>query len=48
MSMPKTLAGWFTVLFFLMFALDAFGLIENETVFGILAAGAALFTLIGK
>ena len=48
MVMPKTIAGWFTVLFFVVFALDAFRMYENETVFGLLAAGVALFTLIGK
>ena len=48
MNFPRTIAGWFTVLFFIVFALDAFGLYGNETVFGILAIGVALFTLIGK
>ena len=48
MNFPKTIAGWFIVLFFVVFALDAFGIFGNETVFGLLAAGAALFTLIGK
>lgn len=48
MSMPKTLAGWFIVLFFVVFALDAFGVFENEMVFGLLAAGVAVFTFINK
>ncbi len=48
MSMPKTIAGWCTVLFFAMFALDAFNLFTNETVFGLLAAGVAIFTFVGK
>lgn len=48
MSMPKTIAGWCIVLFFAVFALDAFGIFGNETVFGLLAAGVAIFTLLGK
>jgi hypothetical protein len=48
MNFPKTIAGWCTVLFFVVFALDAFGVYENEVVFGTLAAAVALFTLIGK
>jgi hypothetical protein len=48
MKLPSSIAGWFTILFFIVFALDAFGIFGNETVFGLLAAGVALFTLLGK
>jgi len=48
MNLPKTLAGWCTILFFVVFALDAFAIFSNETVFGLLAAGVAVFTLMGK
>jgi hypothetical protein len=48
MNMPKTLAAWFTILFFVVFALDAFGIFGNEIVFGLLAAGVAICTFLGK
>lgn len=47
MNMPKTLAAWCTILFFVVFALDAFGIFGNEVVFGLLAAGIAVFTFLG-
>ena len=48
MNMPKSLAAWFTILFFVVFALDAFGIFGNEIVFGLLAAGVAIFTFLGR
>jgi len=48
MSMPKSIAGWCTLLYFLMVALSAFGIFSNEMVTGVLAAGVVIFTLIGK
>jgi len=48
MSMPSSIAGWCTLLFFLMVALSSFGLFANEMITGILAAGVVVFTLIGK
>jgi hypothetical protein len=47
--MPKTLAGWCTVLFFLIFGLNAFVAIPSANlIVGILALGAAIFTFIGR
>jgi hypothetical protein len=49
MKMPKTLAGWCTVLFFLIYGLSAFVPIPSASlIIGILALGAAVFTFIGK
>lgn len=52
MSMPKTLAGWCTVLFFLWYGLGAFvpALMGGTMSYvgAILALGAAVFTFIGK
>lgn len=52
MMMPKTIAGWCTVLFFLIFGL--MNLVPGfqggfwPFIVGILALGAAVFTFIGK
>ena len=50
MVMPKSLAGWCTVLFFLFFGLGYF--LPSMSFFAmltaILALGAAVFTFIGK
>jgi len=49
MSMPKTIAGWCTVLFFLFFGLGAFVAIPSgDLIVAVLALGAAIFTFIGK
>jgi len=49
MSMPKSIAGWCTVLFFLFFGLGAFVAIPSaDLITGVLALGAAVFTFIGK
>ena len=49
MSMPKTIAGWCTVLFFLFFGLGAFISIPYaELITAVLALGAAVFTFLGK
>jgi hypothetical protein len=49
MKMPKTIAGWCTVLFFLVYGINAFfALSFAAMLLGILALGAAIFTFIGK
>jgi hypothetical protein len=49
MSMPKTIAAWCTVLFFLLYGIAAFFAFPmSATIVGILALGAAIFTFIGK
>ena len=49
MKTPKTIAGWCTVLFFLLFGLSAFFPIPSGgMITGILALGAAIFTFLGK
>ena len=48
MKMPSSIAGWCTLLFFLMVALGSFGIFSNEMITGVLAAGVVVFTLIGK
>jgi hypothetical protein len=49
MSMPKTIAGWCTVLFFLFFGINAFfSMSFFPMLIGILALGAAVFTFIGR
>lgn len=48
MKMPASIAGWCTLLFFLMVALSSFGIFSNEMITGVLAAGVVVFTLIGK
>ena len=49
MSMPKTIAGWCTVLFFLFFGINAFFAMSFfPMLIGIFALGAAVFTFLGK
>jgi len=50
MSMPKTIAGWCTVLFFLFYGLAAFipAAASMPWLTGILALGAAVFTFLGR
>jgi len=49
MNMPKTIAGWCTVLFFLLYGLGAFVAIPSgDLIVAVLALGAAIFTFIGK
>jgi hypothetical protein len=52
MMMPKTIASWCTVLFFLIFGLtQTVGFFQGgfwPMLAGLLALGAAVFTFIGK
>jgi hypothetical protein len=50
MEMPKTIAAWCTVLFFLFFGLSYFlsSMSFLSILTAILALGAAVFTFIGK
>jgi hypothetical protein len=49
MVMPKTLAGWCTVLFFLFYGINAFfALSFFPWLIGLLALGVAVFTFIGR
>jgi hypothetical protein len=48
MNMPSSLAGWCTILFFLLYGLSALGLAIPGIILGILALGVAVFTLIGR
>ena len=49
MNMPKTIAGWCTLLFFLFFGISSFFPMSFfPMLIGILALGAAVFTLLGK
>ena len=52
MNMPKSIAAWCTILFFLWFGLGVFvpALMASPLsyVLGILALGAGVFTLLGK
>ncbi len=52
MVMPKTLAAWCTVLFFLWFGLGTFlpFLMGSPIIYlgGLLALGAAVFTFLGR
>jgi hypothetical protein len=50
MMMPKTIAAWCTVLFFLLFGLGFFitSMSFLPMLTAILALGAAVFTFIGK
>lgn len=49
MTMPKTIAGWCTVLFFLFTGIGAFFPMSFfPMLIGIFALGAAVFTLLGK
>ena len=48
MNMPSSLAGWCTILFFLLFGLSVLGLAIPGVIIGILALGVAVFTVIGR
>jgi hypothetical protein len=49
MSMPKSIAGWCTVLFFLLYGIFAFFAFPmSAPILGILALGAAIFTFLGR
>ncbi len=50
MKMPKTIAAWCTILFFLLFGLEYFvkSLSFLPVVIAILALGAAVFTFLDK
>jgi len=48
MSMPSSLAAWCTILFFLLYGLSTFIPGIPAVLIGILALGAAVFTLIGR
>ncbi len=49
MKLPKTIAGWCTVLFFLVFGINAFVAIPyGGFIVGVLALGAAIFTFLGR
>jgi hypothetical protein len=46
--MPNSIAAWCTILFFFFFGLTLLGLAIPDVINGILALGAAVFTLIGR
>lgn len=48
MRTPSSLAAWCTILFFLFFGLAVLLPAVPMTIAGILALGAAVFTLIGR
>ena len=49
MRTPSSLAAWCTILFFLIYGLAAFfAFPASNIILGILALGAAIFTLIGR
>lgn len=48
MNMPNSLAAWCTILFFLLYGLSTFIAGIPAILIGILALGAAVFTLIGR
>jgi hypothetical protein len=48
MNVPRSIAAWCTILFFLLFGLDLLGLAIPAVITGLLAVGAAVFTLIGR
>jgi hypothetical protein len=49
MRTPSSLAAWCTILFFLVYGLAAFVAFPGANVIlGLLALGAAIFTLIGR
>ncbi len=49
MKLPKTIAGWCTILFFLVYGIGSFVTIPlSPTILGLLAIGVAVFTLIGR
>jgi hypothetical protein len=48
MNMPSSIAAWCTILFFLLYGLSTFIPGIPAVLIGILALGAAVFTLIGR
>jgi hypothetical protein len=49
MSMPNSIAAWCTVLFFLVYGINAFVAIPAAAIIlGLLALGVAVFTFLGK
>lgn len=49
MKTPNSIAGWCTVLFFLLYGIAAFVAFPmSGAVLGILALGAAIFTFLGR
>jgi hypothetical protein len=50
MTLPSTIAGWCTLLFFLCYGLSVFlsGMAILATLAAVFALGAAVFTLIGR
>jgi hypothetical protein len=48
MRTPSSIAAWCTILFFLLFGLSLLGLAIPNVITGLLAVGAAVFTLIGR
>lgn len=48
MVVPRTIAAWCMILFFLFYGLSALGLAIPGIILGLLALGVAIFTLIGR
>jgi hypothetical protein len=48
MKMPTAISTWCMILFFLLTALTAFGVLANGFLAGIFAAGAAIFLFLGR
>jgi len=48
MNMPSSIAAWCTILFFLLYGLSTFITGIPAILIGLLALGAAIFTLIGR
>ncbi len=49
MKLPNSIAGWCTILFFLVYGISSFVAIPmSATILGVLALGVGIFTLIGK
>ena len=49
MKLPKTIAGWCTLVFFLVFGINALVAIPSGGIItGVLAIGVAVFTVLDK
>lgn len=48
MKMPSAISTWCMILFFLLTALTAFGVLSNGVLAGIFALGAAIFLFLGR
>ncbi len=49
MNLPKTIAAWCQILFFLVFGINSFVAIPmGPIILGVLALGVAIFTFLGK